>query len=342
MSKTRRRKLAQQLREASKLESDAQTSQRGSAGDFLGGRILTGVPPLQKSPNRWVPPNERARNETPPASLSPKVVDALVTNHLNRLTRKDFDSISDKIIKIFNLSAQEKDGRMVIHIIRLIFEQAVDESQRNELHARLCWKAVEQIGPEVKDEALRDAQGNPISGGTLLRKYVLNRCQEDFERGWTQSETTGGDGKDSALINPSEARIARWFSLTKFMGELFKLKLITERIMHECIKKLLANTESPDEVEIESLCVLLWAVGQVLDVPMARAHMDVYFTRMKELCKSGVLSPRIRRLLQDVIDLRERRWVTPATTTIIGTEKVSNWYTLQLCPRVLTTRLASD
>jgi hypothetical protein len=33
----------------------------------------------------------------------------------------------------------------------------------------------------------------------------------------------------------------------------------------------------------KSLCQLLKMVGQLLDTPKARAHMDVYFTRMKEL-----------------------------------------------------------
>ena len=37
----------------------------------------------------------------------------------------------------------------------------------------------------------------------------------------------------------------------KFIGELFKLQMLTERIMHECIKKLLSNVDNPEEEEIE-------------------------------------------------------------------------------------------
>ena len=34
------------------------------------------------------------------------------------------------------------------------------------------------------------------------------------------------------------------------------------------------------------MCKVLTTVGQILDIPKARAHMDVYFSRMKQLTKS--------------------------------------------------------
>ncbi|KAJ2985127.1 hypothetical protein NUW54_g10254 [Trametes sanguinea] len=96
--------------------------------------------------------------------------------------------------------------------------------------------------------------------------------------------------------------------------------MLTERIMHECIKKLLGNVENPEEEEIESLCKLLTTVGALLDTPKARAHMDVYFSRMKELTKSGNVNSRMQFMLLDVIELRERKWIprnaAAAPTTI--------------------------
>ena len=50
--------------------------------------------------------------------------------------------------------------------------------------------------------------------------------------------------------------------------------------------------------EIESLCKLLTTVGQILDTPKARAHMDVYFSRMKELSKSPKVNSRMQLMLQ--------------------------------------------
>jgi len=68
-------------------------------------------------------------------------------------------------------------------------------------------------------------------------------------------------------------RRRRGLGLIKFIRELFKLQMLTERI-------------NPEEEEIESLCKLLMTVGNSLDTQKARAHMDVYFFRMKKLTKS--------------------------------------------------------
>ncbi|KAI5995378.1 hypothetical protein EDC04DRAFT_2801977 [Pisolithus marmoratus] len=49
---------------------------------------------------------------------------------------------------------------------------------------------------------------------------------------------------------------------------------------------------------VESLCQLLRTIGQPLDVPKASAHMDAYFQKMRELCKSTNVSPRMQFMPQ--------------------------------------------
>jgi translation initiation factor 4G len=191
------------------------------------------------------------------------------------------------------------------------------------MYARLCRKMMEQISSKVQDDGIKNNEGKPITGGQLFRKYLLNRCQEDFERGWIAKETaaaaaatkamedeavkaaneTKGDQKEEYALYSEEYYIAqkakrRGLGLIKFIGELFKLQMLTERIMHECVKKLLGNVDNPEEEEIESLCKLLTTVGGILDTPKARAHMDVYFSRMKELTKSLHVTPRMQFMLQ--------------------------------------------
>ena len=167
---------------------------------------------------------------------------------------------------------------------------------------------MEQISPNVYDHGIKNADGSPIAGGQLFRKYLLNRCQEDFERGWVAKEVTvmavteQNKGGESALsledYYAAEKARRQGLGVIKFIGELFKLQMLTERIMHECVKKLLGNVENPEEEEIESLCKLLTTVGQILDTPKARAHMDVYFSRMKELTKSPNVNSRMQFMLQ--------------------------------------------
>ena len=277
------------------------------------------VVPLEMSANRWVPTS--AVRKVQPDIDTPEIVDRKVESLLNRLTMERFDSISDQIIQWANKSVNEKDGRTLIQVIRLVFEKATDEAAWSEMYARLCRKMMEQISPDVQDDGIKNLEGRPIAGGQLFRKYLLNRCQEDFERGWFAKEATAAaaaakasdDQATKAANDKKDTEEAELYSdeyyaaqkakrqglgLIKFIGELFKLQMLTERIMHECVKKLLGNVENPEEEEIESLCQLLKTVGQLLDTPKARAHMDVYFTRMKELGKSTNVSSRMQFMLQ--------------------------------------------
>ncbi|KAG5220042.1 armadillo-type protein [Salix suchowensis] len=114
----------------------------------------------------------------------------------------------------------------------------------------------------------------------------------------------------------------RGLDLIKFIGELFKLQMLTERIMHECVKKMLGNVDNPEEEEIEGLCELLSTVGQLLDMPKARAHMDVYFLRMKDSIKSANVTSRVQFMVQDIIELRQRGWVSHSSSTVPTTQVV--------------------
>lgn len=318
----------------------------------LGGVPLELVAPLEHSANRWIPTSILKRP-------TPEMADRKVKALLNKLTMERFDSISDQIVEWVNKTEKEKDGRTLTKVIKLILEKATNEGTWSEMYARLCRKTMEQISSKVQDDSIKNSEGKPFAGGQLFRKYLLNRCQEDFERGWVAKEAAAAaaatkasedlaakaasnENDEESVLYTEEYYAAqkakrRGLGLIRFIGELFKLQMLTERIMHECVKKLLSNVENPEEEEIESLCKLLTTVGQLLDNAKARAHMDVYFTRMNELCKSPNVTSRMQFMLQvrssgynqtlktsnlpsqDVIELRARNWVprnqvaTPST-----------------------------
>lgn len=354
-------------RTRSKRGEKRPTDTKPTQSSMLSGHMPSGmqsmglepVAPLQMSANRW------DRNKLVVNDLdSPEIVDRKVKGLLNKLTMEKFDSISDQIIEWANKSEKETDGRTLIQVIKLVFEKATDEATWSEMYARLCRKMMEQISQRVQDEGIKNPEGKPIAGGQLFRKYLLNRCQEDFERGWVAKEAAAAaaaskakedqaakaanekskneGGSEEVVLYSEEYYIAQkakrqGLGLIKFIGELFKLQMLTERIMHECVKKLLGNVDNPEEEEIESLCKLLSTVGAILDTPKARAHMDVYFSRMKELTKSSNVSSRMQfmlqvdmffpslvyhayRLFQDAIELRDRKWISrnavAAPTTI--------------------------
>ena len=315
-------------RERIRSKRGANDSNRGSVTSNAGPSLMSNmgppmdpVAPLEVSANRWVAGSTR-RGGSGGDSESPEVVERKVKGLLNKLTMERFDSISDQIIAWANKSEKEKDGRTLIQVIKLVFEKATDEATFSEMYARLCRKMMEQISPKVQDDGIKNSEGKPFAGGNLFRKYLLNRCQEDFERGWVAKEATAAaaaskatadravkeanektkGGEESELYSDeyyaaSKAK-RRGLGLIRFIGELFKLQMLTERIMHECIKKLLGNVENPEEEEIESLCKLLTTVGSLLDTQKARAHLDVYFSRMRELTKNKNVNARMVFMLQ--------------------------------------------
>jgi translation initiation factor 4G len=278
------------------------------------------VAPLEMSANRWVAISSR-RNGPDVDSDFPELVERKVKGLLNKLSMGRFESISDQIIAWANKSESEKDGRPLIQVIKLIFKSVADEKTISAVYARLCRKMMDKISPKVQDDGIKNAEGKPFAGGQLFRKYLLNCCQEDFERRWVAEETTAAaasskttedwvveesnektKGEESQLYSDEYYVAAkanrRGLGLIRLIGELFKRQMLTERIIHECIKKFLSNVENPKEEAIESLCRLLATVGSLLDTRKARAHLDVYFSRMRELTKNKNVNARMMFMLQ--------------------------------------------
>jgi translation initiation factor 4G len=252
--------------------------------------------------------------------MDPDLVQRKVKAALNKMTPEKFDKIADQILAIAAQSKDEADGRTLRQVIQLTFEKATDEAHWASMYARFCKRMLETMSPEIKDESILDKNGNIVSGGNLFRKYLLNRCQEEFERGWKMDlpdkpEGEPGDDKTpEAVMLSDEYYIAaaakrRGLGLVQFIGELYKLSMLTERIMHECVKKLVDYTGIPDEAEIESLTKLLKTIGGNLDsTEKGKPMMDVYFTRIQSMIDTPELPSRLRFMLMDIVDLRKKRW----------------------------------
>ena len=82
------------------------------------------------------------------------------------------------------------------------------------------------------------------------QRLLLNKCQEEFEKEnvvKTQLEALGEDTpkEEKELIRMRAKK--RMLGNIRFIGELYKQKMLTEKIMHECLIKLLGDIEKPDE-----------------------------------------------------------------------------------------------
>lgn len=275
--------------------------------------------PPPRSATAWVPKSrqQKAAAEQPVSEdnrMAPELVQRKVKSLLNKMTMENFERISDQILEIASQSKYEKDGRTLRQVIELTFAKAVDESHWSSMYAQFCMKMLTNVDPEIEDENIKDQKDNPVKGGPLFRKYLLNKCQEEFEQGWSDKLPTNEDGTplDPELMSDeyykAVAAKRRGLGLIRFIGELFMLGLLSEKIIHACIGKL-CGTDDPSEEVIESLCQLVTTVGKKVDSnPNARRYVDAYFVKMKEFQNQPGLPSRLRFKLMDVADLRARGW----------------------------------
>lgn len=272
---------------------------------------VSDIKPLPVSENRWKPRSvgtakgpEAAPTPSEEVKLSPELVQRKVKAALNKMTPEKFDKIADQILEITTQSKFETDGLTLRQVIQLTFEKATDEAAWSSMYAKFCKRMEASMDPNIKDEGIRDKNNLIVTGGHLFRKYLLNRCQEEFERGWKVNLPPKPEGTpDEAVMLSDEYYIAaaakrRGLGLIQFIGELFKLGMLTERIMNECVRKLLDFEGLPEDETVESLCKLLKTIGYQLDTSeKSKSMMDMYFHRIGRMSEDKDLNSRMRFML---------------------------------------------
>ncbi|KAK9315747.1 armadillo-type protein [Lipomyces starkeyi] len=273
------------------------------------------VEPLQLSANRWTArrKTEPEEEKAPDGSIiyPPDVVQRKVNSMLNKMTLEKFDKISDQILEIVAQARWETNGRTLRQVITLTFEKATDEAHWSNMYARFCKKVQESLGDEIFEEGVLDKNGDLARGGALFRKYLLSKCQEQFEKGWKVNDETAETTAE--VLTEEYYKVAaikrKGLGLVRFVGELYILDMLSEKIMHRCIQNLLVA--HPSEEEVESLCGLLRTIGAKLDNDrFHREHVDIYFSRMKDILEKEKLSSRIKFMIMDIFDLRKAQWKT--------------------------------
>eukprot|EP00479_Gromia_sphaerica_P006283 TRINITY_DN1750_c0_g1_i1.p1 TRINITY_DN1750_c0_g1~~TRINITY_DN1750_c0_g1_i1.p1 ORF type:complete len:160 (+),score=26.06 TRINITY_DN1750_c0_g1_i1:152-631(+) len=95
-----------------------------------------------------------------------------------------------------------------------------------------------------------------------------------------------------------------------FIGQLFNVKLLKEKVMHTCIRHLIGSG-NPSTEDCERLCALLTTIGKHLDQTtnnQYRKAMEDTFRRLKGLAFKKDQDSRVKFMLLDVVDLRANGW----------------------------------
>ncbi|XP_029694907.1 eukaryotic translation initiation factor 4 gamma 3-like [Takifugu rubripes] len=160
------------------------------------------------------------------------------------------------------------------------------------------------------------------SGDAALEflKLLLRRCQQEFLKDINDDEAFMSKQKelDAAQNQDERQRLEseleamktkahrRCLGLIRFVSELFKLQMLRNIIVHECIYKLLDYCV---EESFECLCKLLPTCGKQLDTEEAKPRMDQYFSYIDYIIQEGEVSCRVKFLLKGLVELRLNNWV---------------------------------
>ncbi|CAI2010138.1 hypothetical protein SEUBUCD646_0G04140 [Saccharomyces eubayanus] len=284
------------------------------------------VAPLVPSANRWIPKSKVKKTEKKLAPdgetelLDKDEVERKMKSLLNKLTLEMFDTISSEILAIANISVWETNGETLKAVIEQIFLKACDEPHWSSMYAQLCGKVVKELNPDISDET-----NEGKTGPKLVLHYLVARCHAEFDKGWTDKLPTKEDGTPLEPEMMSEEYYAtasakrRGLGLVRFIGFLYRLNLLTGKMMFECFRRLMKDlTDSPSEETLESVVELLNTVGEQFETDSFRTGqatlegsqlLDSLFGILDNIIETAEISSRIKFKLIDIKELRhDKNW----------------------------------
>eukprot|EP00094_Tigriopus_californicus_P009065 TCALIF_08738-PA protein Name:"Similar to Eif4g2 Eukaryotic translation initiation factor 4 gamma 2 (Mus musculus)" AED:0.08 eAED:0.04 QI:597/0.5/0.2/0.8/1/0.8/5/650/1211 len=234
---------------------------------------------------------------------------------LNKLTPEKFEKLTVDILNVGLESTVILKG-----VILLIFEKALDEPKYSSMYAQLCKRLAEKA-PNF------DAPGKLCT----FKRLLLTKCKDEFEnraqiaheneRRFESAAVVAANGPNvNSNIAPPDIEEAKYMAKRKmlgnikFIGELGKLQIVQESVLHKCCEQLLVGRRKQplsDQVEdLECLCHLMKTCGKLLDTPKAKVRMDQYFERLQQVTDNEQMPTRIRFLVRDLLEIRMNKWMT--------------------------------
>eukprot|EP01138_Halocafeteria_seosinensis_P008033 gb/GECG01008209.1/.p1 GENE.gb/GECG01008209.1/~~gb/GECG01008209.1/.p1 ORF type:complete len:627 (+),score=97.69 gb/GECG01008209.1/:1-1881(+) len=238
-----------------------------------------------------------------------------LTSILNKITIETFDKLSDQLIQ-----TPLRKVQLLRKLVSLIIDKAEMEHHFGPMYAQLIQK--------LNAAAVNGTWKTPGQERTESFLYiVLDELQARF-----LNEELGENNEKALARDPEEQetiRRTRKLGHIQFLGELFKVGIVPEKVVHWCVMQLLEGWNSHGsrgmvEEHIE-LCIRLLSVsGKSLDNSahlISRKFLSSYMDIFKHLAKlpakgeneseenCGPLTNRVKFAVLDLLELRQLGWV---------------------------------
>ncbi|GBE60024.1 MIF4G domain-containing protein [Babesia ovata] len=252
-----------------------------------------------------------------------------VRSLLNKLTVEKFLTVAEKLAVIYENLTIEDD---VVAMVNLVLDKSVSELDYSDMYADLAYLLKYRFNSAF----------DVGSKSTLFFRVLMNKCQDSFETLSSvalatsldpSADNSGGDvlgdsdKEDNDLDkaeNESEVlgdvkiprgRTKKWIlGNIRFMGELFLRRILSVAILKRIARTLLQmdsdGSKVPCEYLVESFLELITTIGYTLEQNVNGPEMlNEYMEHLVLLKKHGNYNLRIVYKIQDLIDLRSKKWV---------------------------------
>ena len=217
----------------------------------------------------------------PPETTEEIVGKALLI--LNKISWTTLDRLTVQFLETTNL---EENAEVRKTIIDLLVHKAQIEPHFGPMYAQLCTI----ISRDLK----------------IFKKELLEQCQHEFDVDTAHKiEAATKDITDPEEINYHSTLIRKaYIGHMKFLGELYLRNVVKLSVMMYCLDELLKDEEH--EESLECFAHLMTTMGEKLDGHAAQNNKAFDWQKVKDLRQSTKISNRIKFLLQDLLELRER------------------------------------
>ena len=226
---------------------------------------------------------------------------------LNILTKDNYDNIKCKILEIIkeNVKLQEQ-------FLGIFFIKAVREKSYGELYAKLC----KYLNKELPQKSKKNEKAkNPSS---FFREKLIEKCREILK-------STNFD-KYIKEDDPIEKQIKiKKFILgnVNFLTELIKIKLLSKKIMPECIDYLFEKYKNETDthlklIHVESIVIFTDKFGSLVhseknnmkseEIKIFKKKLEEIFEKLEKVKNDKELRGHIKYLIINLIEKKKNNY----------------------------------
>nr|CAD7404780.1 unnamed protein product [Timema cristinae] len=279
--------------------------------------------------------NEKAiRNDT----IKTSKLYSEVREIISMISLQNFRHFETKI-QILQIDDLEK----INGVVNILIEKAIEDISISEVCAEICKVLLHK-------RVLPDKENHDHKEFVFFRQVLVSRVQHEFEKDRHFELKRNKTLKDieakedtvkkrliKMLYNEVREIHLKYIGTVIFIGNLFKVKILTSSIIQRVIKRMLSEA---DETSLEGLFELLTAIGKDLEYML---DLEPYFDIIKKFCFNfNKFSNKVRLMMVKLVNLRIRMWDPNRVTVNKIIFEADKEMSDELAAQNLTTEIAQE